>query len=199
MINGYPMNYAFKLADLRALWPDQPIDLLTRPRGKVAFRRIERELLQVPEGGTLILDGSGIPVMDASFVDEAILELFTAVLAGSYGNRFLVVTNISEHTLYNLAGAVKNRGLKSPLPVKDSKGWHFVGPQLGERWTAALNTAAEHLVRSGELTARQLADDLDISINAASNRLRHLHQLRLAKRTEITDQTGFSHKYTLIA
>ncbi|MCL5952199.1 MAG: hypothetical protein M1132_10850 [Chloroflexi bacterium] len=193
------MNCVFKLADLRAEWADNPIDLLTRPRGKMAFRRIDRELRKVPDGGTLVLDGSGIPVMDASFVDEAILALFAGVLAGSYGNRFLVLTNISEHTLYNLAGAVKNRGLKSPIPVKDQKGWHFIGPQLGERWTAALDTAAQHLVRSGELTARQLADDLHISINAASNRLRHLHQLRLAKRADVTDQTGFSHKYTLIA
>jgi hypothetical protein len=193
------MNRVFKLVDLRGEWPDNPLDLLTRERGRQAFRRFEQELKQVSDDETLVLDCSGIPLMDSSFLDESILNLFQRLIDGVYGNRFVAITHISQDALYNMAGATKNRGMKAAIPVKNSAGWTFIGPKIGERWEANLDAAAQRLVRTGELTARDLADQLHISINSASNRLRRLHALRLAKRTPEKNESGLSHRYTPIA
>ncbi len=193
------MNRVFRLVDLRGEWADNPHDLLTRDRGRRAFRRFVQELKRVPDDQTLVLDCSEIPLMDSSFLDESILNLFKRLIDGEYGNRFVVVTHISQDSLYNMAGAIKNRGMKAAIPVKNSAGWSFVGPKIGQRWEANLDIAAQRLVRTGELTARDLADQLHISINSASNRLRRLHDLRLAKRTAERNETGLLHRYTPIA
>jgi len=187
------MNRTFKLADLARSLDVQYPDLLTRDLGRRAFSCFERELRQTPECQTLILDGKDIILFDSSFFDEAILNLFVKIVAGEYGNRFLLLCNISNDSLVNVEGAIKRRNLKNAIPIKNHAKWHFVGtlePNLEE--TARL------IVRRGQLTARELADHLKIGINNASNRLRRLHELRLAKREELSSESGLYHQYSAL-
>ena len=187
------MSHLFKLVDLAHSLDNESPDLLTRDLGRRAFRYFEHELKQTPEGQTLILDGKDIILFDSSFFDEAILSLFVKLVGGEYGNRFLLLYDISDDSVVNIEGAIKRRNLKNAIPVKNRDQWRFVGtlePNLEE--TARL------LVRKKQLTARELADLLKIEINNASNRLRRLHELRLAKREELSSESGLYHQYSAL-
>ncbi len=187
------MNRLFKLVELAHLLDNKSPDLLTRDLGRRAFRYFEREMKQTPEGETLILDGKDIVLFDSSFFDEAILNLFVKLVGGEYGNRFLLLCDITDDSVDNVDGAIKRRNLKNAIPIKNSDQWRFVGalePNLEE--------TARFLVRKKQLTARELADLLKIEINNASNRLRRLHELRLAKREELSSESGLYHRYSAL-
>ncbi|CAG0984784.1 hypothetical protein ANRL3_02369 [Anaerolineae bacterium] len=187
------MSRLYRLIDLARILDNKSPDLLTRDLGRKAFGCLERELKQTPEHETLILDGKDIILFDSSFFDEAILNLFVKLIAGEYGNRFLLLCNVTEDSVVNVEGAIKRRDLKNALPIKNRAQLRFVGnlePNLEE--TARL------LVQRKQLTARELADYLKIGINNASNRLRRLHELRLAKREELSSESGLYHQYSAL-
>lgn len=50
-------------------------DLITRPTGKRFFSKIMEKLEDVHEGEVVILDFSGIKVLDTSFIDECVVNL----------------------------------------------------------------------------------------------------------------------------
>jgi len=168
---------------------------ITRDLGRKAFRFFEQELEKTPVGDTLIIDSQGVVLMDGSFFDETVLNLVeNLVTENKYGQRYLLLTNVSEDSLTNLDGAISRRKLKVAVPVKNEEVWRFIGalePNLDE--------AAKLLMSEKELTARAVADRFKIGISSASNRLRRLNELRLAKRIEESTETGMSHRYFLIA
>lgn len=189
------MNQTYDLGEFLKQVKIESSDLLTRDFGRRAFKYFDSQLKQTAEGGTLVLDSQDIKLIDSSFFDEAILNLFSDLLEGKLGNRFLFLDNASEDTLVNIEGAVARRKFRSAFPVRDRAGiWHFAGalePNLQETVTT--------LYQKKELTARDLANRLDIEINNASNRLRRLFELHLSKRVQESSETGLFHRYlTLI-
>ncbi len=184
------MRQVLRLDEVRKKIGRKNPDLITRDAGRKAYPILDEALREMPEGETLVLDADEIILIDGSFFDEAILNLFTHVLNNKFGQRYLLLINPTADSLDNIRGAIRNRNLKAAFPVMQDGTLQLVGvvePNLDE--TVRL------LARKGELTARELADTLKIGISNASNRLRRLCALHLAKRIADSDETGMFHRY----
>lgn len=180
----------YALKDLFAALGIPSPDLLRRDHGERAFPIIEQALLNTPDGGILSLDFDGVSVMDTSFADEAVVEIAAGLADGKYGDRFLVLQGPSPATIDNLEGTLARRRSKLGLLIKEGGQIRIVGrvePNLIDAWSLAL--------RKGELTARSLADRLDLQINTASMRLHKLYKARLLERREEVSSAGRQHVY----
>lgn len=186
MVAAFPMSVLFDR--LRLPGPD----LLLRAYGHDACPILEEALLAVPDGETLALDFQGVSVMDTSFADETVLELALGLVGNRYGERYLVLGGPSQATIENLEGTIARRKAKVALLVRNASGLAILGhvePNLTETW---------RLVRkSVELTARELANCLELEINTASMRLRKLHTARLLRRKEEISAEGRQHVYAI--
>jgi hypothetical protein len=178
-------------------------DLLLRPYGEKAFPVIERELESLDPGQTLVLDFSGINVMDLSFGDETVLELALGLQNGKYGDRFLVLDNPGSATIDNLEGTIARRKVKVALLVRENGSLQIIGgidsdlPQGREPIERNLLEAWKIVRERDMVTARELADQLNLEISAASMRLHKLHDLRLLARDEEVTSSGRQHVYRL--
>jgi hypothetical protein len=187
-MNLFEMKRFF--SDLNLTGPD----LLLRDYGRRAFPILEAALLTVPFGQALTLDFTGVSLMDTSFADETVVELAVRLRAGDYGDRFLVLRQPSAATIDNLEGTVARRASKVTILISTANGMHFIGhvqPNLVEAWNM--------VVREGSLTARSLADQLELAINTASMRLIKLYKSRLLSRYEEITQGGRQHIYQIPA
>lgn len=188
------MSKILYLDDLRRELKVTTPDLFTRDLGRKAFRLLEEAIRKVPVSEALVIDAKGILLIDGSFFDEAILTLFENLRNRKYGDRFIVLVNLSEDSRLNLEGAVARRKIKGAIPTIDSKGkWIFVGTLESN-----LAEAVKYLTAKGEVTARELADARRISINNASNRLRRLFEARLARRETSRSESGLYHRYVTL-
>lgn len=175
----------FTLAELFGLLSIRPPILLFREHGECALPVLEEQLLAVSEPGTLVLDGDAITLMDASFVDASIIELAFRLDQGRYGDRFLVLINVSEGTKINLASAIAYRRQykKQEIVVLVREGKELL--PLGDMERNLFETW--QLVRdTGTVTARGLADELRLEISAAGMRLKRLYDARLLTRRDGT-------------
>jgi len=180
----------FQMKDLFAYLAVPGPDLLLRDYGRCAFPLLEQHLNQVPLGRALVLDFKGVSVMDTSFADEAVLELVLKLIAGEYGDRFLILGEPSPATVENLEGTIARRRVKAAILARGEGRLGIIGdvePNMVDAW--------QKTKRSGTLTARQLADELGLEINAASMRLLKLHKLRLLAREEELSAAGRQHVY----
>lgn len=165
-------------------------DLLLREYGQRARTVLEEQLQEVGVGDALIMDFSGVSVMDTSFADESILELALALVVGQYGDRFLVLERLSPATVDNLEGTIARRRAKVALLAYDGSRMTILGHlerNLVEAW--------ELTRRGGTLTARDLANEIGLEINTASTRLHKLYAGRLLARREEITALGRQHIY----
>lgn len=168
-------------------------DLILREYGQMAFPYLEQELVATPLHETLVLDCSGVRVMDSSFVEETVYELALRLLEGRYGERFLQMQEPSAAVRVNLEGTIAR--LKSHVTIV------ALTPEPALIGHIEPNLAATfHLVvQQGSLTARMLADTCGLEINTASMRLRRLYAARLLMRQEEVSLEGRLHRYMLPA
>lgn len=180
----YPLRSLFALLHLRGE------DLLLREVGERAFPHLKAALSSVPIGHALWLDSGGVRVMDTSFLDETVVELMHGLVAGEYGDRYLILREPSAATVDNLEGTMARRGEKMAVLVQRGDEIEVVGhvePNLLETWSRARH--------QGALTARELADALGSAINTASMRLRKLYDAHLLSRIEELTPDGHQHVY----
>lgn len=167
-------------------------DLLLRDYGLRAFPLLEQKLRDVSPGHALILSFEGVSVMDTSFADETVLELALGLTNNKYGERLLILEDLSSATIDNVEGTIARRKAKVALVIREEDAVRLVGhvePNLQETWK---------LIREkGALTARELADTLKLEINTASMRLRKLYDAHLLARREEVTSSGRQHIYML--
>jgi hypothetical protein len=170
-------------------------DLLLRAYGEQALPVLEAQLRAVPEARALTLSFEGVRIMTPSFADATIVELLRGVRAGRYGDRYLILADPNEDTLISLEGTFErrvHRSLKLAAVLCREGECGLFGPveqNLQETWRL--------VKQQGVLTARELADRLDLEINTASMRLLKLHGLGLLARREEVSAAGRQHIYTL--
>jgi len=141
---------------------------------------------------TLLLDFDGVDLMDGSFADEVFAALATKRSQGELGDGPVVLSRLNMTSLDNLEQALLSR------PVREQGLRNCVVPTLSANNKLELcGKSEEHvkqtfmlLNRHGELTTKMVADLLDLTIPAASTRLKALFDLGLALRTETRDSTG---------
>lgn len=158
--------------------------LLTRPKGALAYPRLADKLTSMSEGESLFLDFADIPVVDVSFFDESIIRLLKEILDGKFENRRVVLENLTDDAITNINAAINVQKLRLSLISIDKRGdWKLLG-----HIEKSLMLVFEMIMERGSITAPQLADHLDIALNAANNRLKRLLGQRLIRRDyEVTD------------
>jgi predicted transcriptional regulator len=167
-------------------------DLLLRDYGRQAFPLLEQELREVPAGHALVLSFEGVRVMDTSFADETVLELALGLSLDRYGERMMLLEQPSPATLDNLEGTIARRRAKVALIIREGSEIRLIGhvePNLLEAW--------QLIKERKELTARDLANVLNLEINTASMRLHKLYNARLLARHEEVTSSGRQHIYTI--
>ncbi len=159
--------------------------LLTRTKGERVYELVKTNLLSLPEGESLYLDFAEVYAMDVSFVDEAIILLAKEIVDDQYGQRRLVLHHLSQDTTDNLNAAIALQNLTLALfSMQSDGGWQLVG-----HLEKSLQQVLTMIMACREITAPQLAAELELALNAANNRLKRLYDQRLIQRRyEVTDK-----------
>jgi DNA-binding transcriptional ArsR family regulator len=121
----------------------------------------------------LCLDFRGVKVIDFSCADEVIAKLVARVRSGELGDKYVVLTNLSESHRENIDAALKI-SKRNVLAKGGEKGWQVLG-DLKEHVLDVL----EILMKEKEITTRELVEDLDMKINTLSNKMAILAEDRL--------------------
>jgi hypothetical protein len=169
--------------------------LLSRRAGAHVLELLREGLGGVSQGTALRVGIGRIDYMDASFTDEAFARLQAELVAGVYGDRFLILEEPNESIAYEIGLVVDRRRPRLPMLAADAGGVITVlgrlEPNLREAW--------EMVGSERDLRTRDLADRLRIEVAAASMRLHKLHTARLLSREEEMTSAGRQHVYRLPA
>jgi DNA-binding transcriptional ArsR family regulator len=165
---------------------------LTRIKGEQAYKRLEARFSLVPEGKALLLVFPPEQMMDVSFVDETIIQLGQAMLDGHYPGRSLILQGLTQDSVSNIEAAIDFRALKMGFLLVEPDGtWQCIGHlDLSSRETLQI------LYERESLTAAELAEILQVAINAASTRLKRLYDLHLIRRHHEIGPKGLQYIYT---
>ncbi len=150
-------------------------DMVTRATGEQLRRAIEPELER--GSGLAVLDFSKVGVIDYSCADEVVAKMFVRLLAGEYGERFLLLDGLSAGHRENVEVALERKTLAA------------LGRPTGDREYVLLGTLNDYLKETlalvherGRLTARELSEARRLALNTASTRLINLHDAKLVTR-----------------
>ncbi len=168
-----------------------PRFFLTREKGEQAYPRLRVALEQCPPGTPLLLAFPPRQLLDASFVDESVIRLGEALVAGTVGDRGLLLQGLTADSITNLEAVIGFRRLKLAfLAVGHGPAWRTVG-HVEPMLAATLDLVA----RSGGITAPELARTLGLAPNTASNRLKRLHDQHLLRRDHAVTKKGLEYTY----
>lgn len=159
-------------------------NLVTRETGRIILDRIEREIREIGKGETLVLDFSDVKVIDYSCADEVIAKLITRLKGDEYGDKYVILQNLSPSQKENIHVALERKDLAILATTLD-KNWEIIGI-LNNYLSETLQT----IMKSGEISARELSDKLKLELNTASTRLLNLHKSRLVKKSEVRTSDG---------
>ncbi len=169
-------------------------NLVTRETGKTVRERIEKEIEEQRAKGKVqrvtYLDFSRVGIIDYSCADEVIAKLVSRLLGGEYGDRYIVLTGLNLNQEENIQVALERKKLailkNLRFKVQHSKetlhrdqGLDIIG-----FLTPHLREAFNIVNQRGSLTAKELAETLNIELNTASTRLINLYKKRLITRIE---------------
>ncbi len=154
-------------------------NLLSREQGRRIFQRIEEELRTLSEGGILLLDLRNISYATVACLIE-ILYILDVPRERGFQDKYVILRSDSRNRDLNdcLTLALKEKG--KAVSLVDESGKCRV---LGEL-TKAQRDTLEIIRDRREATSTEISKLLNIPINAASNRLKDLYDMKLVKREE---------------
>ncbi|MBI4378461.1 MAG: DUF4325 domain-containing protein [Nitrospinae bacterium] len=172
-------------------------NLVTRETGRIIRERIEKEL---EKAEVIYLDFSKIGIIDYSCADEIIAKLVSRLLSGEYGERFIVLTDLNPTQEENIHVALEKKKIallkQTVTEGLTHKGSRRLQPAK-ERELEIIGFIANHLREvfdlvneRGKLTAKELADELNLELNTAATRLLNLYKKYLVTRAEETSSEG---------
>ena len=151
-------------------------NLVTRPTGQAVRERIERDVEQAPEGSVIGLDFSRVGVIDYSCSDEIVAKLLSRLLAGEYGEKYLMLTGMNDNQRENIEVALERKDLAIIAETKER-----TRAVLGNL-NKYLRDTLEFVVERKKATARELAEAAKIEANTSGTRLLNLYKKRLVRR-----------------
>ncbi len=167
-------------------------DLVTRPSGQAVRMRIEKDLEKEPEGAVVALDFSKIGVIDYSCADEIVAKLVSRLLAGEYGDKFMILAGLNENQKENIEVAVERKDLALLAEMQD--GSRVVLGSLNNY----LKDTLEFVVKKKKATSKDLSDAKKIEANTSGTRLLNLYKKRLVRRVEEMGKDGKVWAYELL-
>ena len=151
-------------------------NLVTRPTGQAVRERIERDIEQAPDGSVIGLDFSKVGVIDYSCSDEIVAKLLSRLLAGEYGDKYLVLIGMNENQRENIEVALERKDLAIVAGTRE--GTKAVLGSLNNYLKDTLEFVAERK----KATARELTEAKKIEASTGGTRLLNLYKKRLVRR-----------------
>ncbi len=153
-------------------------DLVTRPSGQVIRERIEKDIEKEKDGGVIALDFSNIGIIDYSCADEIVAKLVSRLLGSEYGDRYLILTGLTDNQKENIEVALERKDLAVIAQMRDGK------RLLLGNLNNYLKETLEFIIKKDRITARDISEALNLEANTSGTRLLNLHKKRLVKRTD---------------
>ncbi len=167
-------------------------DLVTRPSGQAIRERIEQDIEKEHDGSVIALDFSKIGVIDYSCADEIVAKLVSRLLAGEYGDKYLLLYGLNENQKENVEVAIERKDLAIVAGMLD--GSRIVLGNLNNY----LKDTLDFIVKKKKATAKELSDAKKIEANTSGTRLLNLYKKRLVKRVEEVRSDGRVWSYELL-
>lgn len=168
-----------------------PRYFVTRDKGEEAFSSLAEALEAIPEEESLILQFPPKQVMDVSFADETIIRLGQSIINGQYGRRRILLEGLTKDSIDNIEAAIRLQRLKLAFLAVNSQGqWEVVG-HLEE----SLRETLEMVAKRPSLTAPELAEEKELALNSANNRLKRLFDQHLIRREYEVSEKGLIYIY----
>jgi len=150
----------------------------TRMEGQQARESLFTLLHSLPEDGQVRASLEGLDVLSTSFADELIGRTLHQLIIGELGDR----TMILETPVLDLADGIDvklaQRQLAMLCLVRNS--WHLIGAH-----TPAMTETLGLIIDKRQTTAKELAGELGLQMNACVNRVARLAKLHLIRREQI--------------
>jgi len=150
----------------------------TRLEGEAARSHLVTELEALPPEGQLAVSLQGIEVLSGSFADEVIGKVYQGLVEGVYGDRTMIIQTPSMELTDDLSHKLERRKL-AMLCLSDGE-WHLIGAH-----TSAMTETLGLIIDKGTTTAKELASELNLQMNACVNRVARLAKLHLIRREQI--------------
>ncbi len=168
-----------------------PRFFVTRDKGELGAVQLLNVLRTVPEEDALVLQFPPNQIIDVSFADETIIQIGQAIVEGQYGRRRLLLDGLTQDSIDNINAAIRLQRLKLAfLAILSGRDWKIVG-HLENSLREVLNLISSR----PSLTAPELADELDLALNNANNRLKRLYDQRLIRRDYEVSEKGLIYIY----
>lgn len=151
-------------------------NIVTRETGRIIREAIEVKIQKEQEEMIIILDFSGIGIIDFSCADEVAAKFIARLNLKEYGDKYLLFSGLTPSQEENITAALEKKKL-SLLSLKEDGDWKLLGilnPYLRDTLDLVMGRKS--------LTARELADLTGVEINSASTKLLNLNKARLAIR-----------------
>lgn len=158
--------------------------LATREAGERAWREIEKEIDTFGEDAVVAIDFDGVDAITIPYADACLARLMSGKASGFYESHPLVLTNANDDVRETIDAALHLRDLVA-LCLAPGGPPHLLGrDQTLER---TIQAAAE---LHDPFSVVQLAEKLELSPQAANNRLRHLTKVGALQRELINPPHG---------
>lgn len=171
--------------------------LVGRLDGKLFATNLQTILEEYSRNGIVIIDFAGVELMDGSFSDEVFGMLAAARGRNQVELPAYVLRSLNSVSLDNLEQALLSR------PVREPGLRNCVVVVLFENKLSLVGKIEDHVKQTfellnecGELNTKVVSEKLELSIGAASTRLKVLFDLGLAVRNEIRDEQGKQFVYS---
>ena len=152
-------------------------EMTGRSRGVRIREGLERILGEEKGSLCIVLDFSGMGSVDFSWADEVVAKMISRLWSGEYGEKFLVLKNLSPSQAENVGVALERK--KLAVLTTGTEGWQLIG---------SLNNYLIHtltrVMKRRQLTLRELSEEQGIEMNTSGTRLLNLYRKRLVVRVE---------------
>lgn len=159
-------------------------DLVTRQSGGVIREKIEADLMKEQEGSVIVLDFSGIGIVDYSCADEIVAKLVSRLLGNEYGEKYILLKGLNENQKENIEVALERKEL--PVMAEMRSGEKTLIGSLNNY----LRETLQHIIINGKITAKDLSEAMGLESNTSGTRLLNLHKKRLVTRRDETRSGG---------
>jgi len=165
-----------------------------RRKGKAAYEIWSKSLLEKEQGQPLWLTFPEDQLVDPSFAEESIIKLGREIVNKEFGKKCLRLQGLTDDSITNINAIIKWHAHNVVfIAGRSRKEWQVIGHPLGKE----LSKIFELVKEQGSITSSAVASSSKIAINAASNQLHRLYNLRLLWRKKETFERGVEYVYSI--
>ncbi len=160
--------------------------LWTRERGRELRPQVAATLEALAEGDVLVLDLGEVQAFDYSFAAEYFGRTILSLMSDHPG-LFVIVEGLTEYTRENLTQALSGIGTGGVFMIERLNGAHRL---IGKVHPADTDTFQSILEAAGPVSSADVRDELNITLNAANERLSKLAGLGVIRRERGRSSAG---------